>query len=275
MRPASRRAASAPPQQASTSNRSCRATGCISSSSAPSAPRRDFRIRASPPRARRCRSSSARCCRSRFRTPANSDALASRANVRALIIFILVVLLFGGFNWLTARQLFRLHPRRKRIVVALLAAGNLMWLFLPWLRVRTDAMRAVPLTLCAHSHGGQFGIRPLRWTLAGLFIPYHIGLYQRGASQLYVHTGAGYWLLPWRLGITPEIVIVELRAFRPHARGTTKAPPRARVPRARARGRGRGGRAGATAGRHPPPRRAPGGPPPEALPVVSPGRVGG
>ena len=37
-----------------------------------------------------------------------------------------------------------------------------------------------------------------------------LGLYRRGASQLYVHTGAGYWLLPWRLGITPEIVLIEL-----------------------------------------------------------------
>src|ERR1044071_4295049 len=79
-------------------------------------------------------------------------------------------------------------------------------------RAFPDAIkRAVPLTLCAHSHRGQCGIRPLRWTLACLFIPYHIGLYQRGASQLYVHTGAGYWLLPWRLGISPEIVIVEMR----------------------------------------------------------------
>ena len=67
--------------------------------------------------------------------------------MRALVIFILVILLFGGFNWLTARQLFRLHPRRKRIVIALLVIGNLMWLFLPWLRVRTDAMRAIRATL--------------------------------------------------------------------------------------------------------------------------------
>lgn len=368
--------------------------------------------------------------------------------MRPLIIFAIVVVLFAAFNWLTARQLFRLHPRRKRIVVVLLVLGNLMWLFLPWLRVRTDAMRwiratlgppwfawlcfaivysiviaaifvawlpfarrvdfvrfarwpsrvflwatlialvagvygalvplrvahvpiaiealppsaegmriavigdlhvglfsrpsrlktifetaraqnpdlvflagdlvdddpvfapkllagvdalgpdvpvagvlgnhemygdpaemiarlrgsrvhllvndgmamrglwlaglsdyaaqipslrpdfdkalagrggalpivlshqpkafaeaaqrAVPLTLCAHSHGGQCGIRALHWTLAGLFIPYDMGLYRRGASQLYVHTGAGYWLLPWRLGITPEIVLIEL-----------------------------------------------------------------
>jgi predicted MPP superfamily phosphohydrolase len=74
--------------------------------------------------------------------------------------------------------------------------------------------RAIPLTLCAHSHGGQCGFRPLRWTLAGVFIPYDMGLYRRAASQLYVHTGAGYWLLPWRLGITPEIVLIELRRQR-------------------------------------------------------------
>ncbi len=44
-----------------------------------------------------------------------------------------------------------------------------------------------------------------------MFIPDHIGLYRRGVSLLFVHTGAGYWLLPWRLGITPEIVLIELR----------------------------------------------------------------
>jgi uncharacterized protein len=71
--------------------------------------------------------------------------------------------------------------------------------------------RRVALTLCAHSHGGQCGFRPLRWSLAGLFLPYHMGLYRRGESQLYVNTGTGYWLLPWRVGITPEITLIELR----------------------------------------------------------------
>jgi predicted MPP superfamily phosphohydrolase len=71
--------------------------------------------------------------------------------------------------------------------------------------------RRVALTLCAHTHGGQCGFRPLHWSLAGLFLPYHMGLYRRGESQLYVNTGAGYWLLPWRLGITPEITLIELR----------------------------------------------------------------
>jgi len=74
--------------------------------------------------------------------------------------------------------------------------------------------RRLPLTLCGHSHGGQCGFRPLHWSLAGLFLPYHMGLYRRGDSQLYVNTGTGYWLLPWRLGLEPEITVIELRALR-------------------------------------------------------------
>ena len=71
--------------------------------------------------------------------------------------------------------------------------------------------RGVPLTVCAHTHGGQCGFRPLHWSLAGLFLPYHMGLYEAGGAQLYVNTGTGYWLLPFRLGMTPEITLIELR----------------------------------------------------------------
>jgi hypothetical protein len=70
--------------------------------------------------------------------------------------------------------------------------------------------RGIPLTVCAHTHGGQCGFRPLHWSLAGVFLPYHMGLYRSGNSQLYVNTGTGYWLLPFRLGMTPEITLIEL-----------------------------------------------------------------
>jgi predicted MPP superfamily phosphohydrolase len=72
--------------------------------------------------------------------------------------------------------------------------------------------RGLPLTLCGHSHGGQCAFRPLHWSLAGMFLPYHMGLYQHGASQLYVNTGTGYWLFPWRfgIGISPEITVIDL-----------------------------------------------------------------
>ncbi|HVT05263.1 MAG TPA: metallophosphoesterase [Thermoanaerobaculia bacterium] len=70
--------------------------------------------------------------------------------------------------------------------------------------------RNVELTLCGHTHGGQFAIRPLHWTLAGVFLPFDMGLYNREGHQLYVNTGTGYWMLPFRFGITPEITIIEL-----------------------------------------------------------------
>lgn len=69
----------------------------------------------------------------------------------------------------------------------------------------------VPIALSAHTHGGQFGIRPLRWSLAGVFLPYHMGLYDLPPTQLYINTGTGYWLVPFRLGMTPEITLIELR----------------------------------------------------------------
>jgi predicted MPP superfamily phosphohydrolase len=71
--------------------------------------------------------------------------------------------------------------------------------------------RGLPLTLVAHTHGGQCGIRPLHWSVAGFFLRYHMGYYRVGPSQLYVNTGTGYWLFPFRLGMTPEITVIELR----------------------------------------------------------------
>jgi len=75
---------------------------------------------------------------------------------------------------------------------------------------RDARTRHVELTLCGHTHGGQFAIRPLHWTLAGVFLPFDMGLYDREGHQLYVNTGTGYWMLPFRFGITPEITVIEL-----------------------------------------------------------------
>jgi hypothetical protein len=71
--------------------------------------------------------------------------------------------------------------------------------------------RGIPLQLSAHTHGGQFGIRPLGFSLAGVFLPYHMGLYDLPPTQLYINTGTGYWLVPFRLGMTPEITLLTLR----------------------------------------------------------------
>jgi len=71
--------------------------------------------------------------------------------------------------------------------------------------------RGIPVVLCGHTHGGQLGIRPWGLSLAGVFDPYDMGHYDVPPTQLYVNTGTGYWLFPFRLGMTPEITVVELR----------------------------------------------------------------
>lgn len=63
------------------------------------------------------------------------------------------------------------------------------------------------LTLCGHTHGGQlslFGFRPTQ-------IEYHQddGLYKMANRNLYVSSGLG-GLVPFRLGVTPEIVVITL-----------------------------------------------------------------
>lgn len=71
--------------------------------------------------------------------------------------------------------------------------------------------KPVRLILAAHTHGGQFGWRVLGWSLAGVFLPYHMGLYRIGDQYMYVNTGTGYWVLPFRLGMSPEITLITLR----------------------------------------------------------------
>src|SRR6185369_3017945 len=71
--------------------------------------------------------------------------------------------------------------------------------------------RGVDLTLSGHTHGGQFGFRSLNWSLAKLFMKYHMGHFQEGKSQLYVTPGTGHWVLPVRFGLTPEVSLIELQ----------------------------------------------------------------
>ncbi|HTC20842.1 MAG TPA: metallophosphoesterase, partial [bacterium] len=71
--------------------------------------------------------------------------------------------------------------------------------------------RKVELTLSGHTHGGQVGFKILNWSLAKLFMKYHMGLFQEGESQLYVTPGTGYWTLPVRFGLTPEVSLIELQ----------------------------------------------------------------
>lgn len=76
------------------------------------------------------------------------------------------------------------------------------------------AARKVPLTLAGHTHGGQLALPFLgRWaSLSHLAHPYHVGLYREADSTLYVSPGLGTTGLPMRVGTTPTVAILRLRA---------------------------------------------------------------
>jgi predicted MPP superfamily phosphohydrolase len=69
------------------------------------------------------------------------------------------------------------------------------------------------LTLSGHTHAMQFGINccgifwsPIMWKY-----PHWAGLYNEGYQYLYVNRGFGYIGFPGRIGMTPEITIIELK----------------------------------------------------------------
>jgi len=59
------------------------------------------------------------------------------------IFLAIAVAIFLVANVAAFRVLMRVHPRRRRIVIALIVIGNVMWIFFPILNARTDFSRFV------------------------------------------------------------------------------------------------------------------------------------
>jgi predicted MPP superfamily phosphohydrolase len=70
----------------------------------------------------------------------------------------------------------------------------------------------IDVTFSGHTHGFQFGIEigSLKWSPVQYRYKQWAGLYQEGNQYLYVNRGFGYLGYPGRIGIWPEITIVEL-----------------------------------------------------------------
>jgi uncharacterized protein len=71
----------------------------------------------------------------------------------------------------------------------------------------------IDLTLSGHTHGAQFGVKlghttysPAQWVYK-----HWAGLYNEGAQQLYVNRGFGFIGFPGRVGMPPEITVLELQ----------------------------------------------------------------
>jgi len=70
----------------------------------------------------------------------------------------------------------------------------------------------VDLTLSGHTHGMQFGVEipGFKWSPVQYIYKEWDGLYEEGKQKLYVNPGFGFIGYPGRVGILPEITVIEL-----------------------------------------------------------------
>ncbi|MBN1117056.1 MAG: metallophosphoesterase [Bacteroidales bacterium] len=70
----------------------------------------------------------------------------------------------------------------------------------------------IDLTLSGHTHGMQFGVilKNFKWSPVKLKYPEWAGLYEYNNQKLYVNTGIGYIGFPGRVGVRPEIAVLNL-----------------------------------------------------------------
>ncbi len=79
------------------------------------------------------------------------------------------------------------------------------------IQVRKD-YPSIDLTLSGHTHGMQFGIEipGFKWSPVQYLYKQWAGLYKQDNQYLYVNRGLGFLGYPGRLGIWPEITVLEL-----------------------------------------------------------------
>jgi predicted MPP superfamily phosphohydrolase len=72
------------------------------------------------------------------------------------------------------------------------------------------------LTLSGHTHGMQFGIEVpgIKWSPVQYFYKQWAGLYENLGRYVYVNRGFGFHAYPGRVGIWPEITVLELKKRR-------------------------------------------------------------
>lgn len=70
----------------------------------------------------------------------------------------------------------------------------------------------IDLMLSGHTHGMQFGVEipGFRWSPVQYVYKQWSGLYENGAQKLYVNRGFGFLGYPGRVGMLPEITLLEL-----------------------------------------------------------------
>ncbi len=84
-----------------------------------------------------------------------------------------------------------------------------------WNQVVIQDYPQIDLTLSGHTHGMQFGFdfenfARFRMSPAKMLYKHWAGLYHKGDQYLYVNRGLGFFGFPARIGVYPEITVLEL-----------------------------------------------------------------
>jgi predicted MPP superfamily phosphohydrolase len=83
-----------------------------------------------------------------------------------------------------------------------------------WNFIVKDHPKNIHLTLSGHTHGFQFGIEIpgwIKWSPVQYVYKQWAGLYENVGRYVYVNRGFGFHAYPGRVGIWPEITVIELR----------------------------------------------------------------
>jgi predicted MPP superfamily phosphohydrolase len=83
-----------------------------------------------------------------------------------------------------------------------------------WEYIIKQHPKNIHLTLSGHTHGMQFGIEIpgyFKWSLAQYLYKQWAGLYEEFGRYIYVNRGFGFHAYPGRVGIMPEITVLELK----------------------------------------------------------------
>jgi len=81
-----------------------------------------------------------------------------------------------------------------------------------WEEKTVPHQKHIHLTMAGHTHGMQFGIEipGIKWSPVKYIYKQWAGLYEKAGKHIYVNRGFGFIGFPGRVGILPEITVIEL-----------------------------------------------------------------
>ncbi len=108
-------------------------------------------------------------------------------------------------------DLRKAYPEKEKTALRLLLSHDPTH----WSSQVINEFKDIDITFSGHTHGMQFGIEIpgwLKWSPAKFIYKHWAGLYQQGNQFLYVNRGLGYLGYPGRVGILPEITVIDLKS---------------------------------------------------------------